>query len=66
VEEITAAEIALAKRPGLIKACLDRYAAMPMVARTFRALPDPADHPVFRIAGTTSPALGIRPEGTSR
>src|SRR5450631_2375357 len=44
----------------------DRYAAMPTVARTFRALPDPADHPVFCITGTTSPAPGIRPAGTSR
>src|SRR5450759_1173558 len=53
-------------RPGLIEAYLARYASMPTVARTFRALPDPADHPVFQITGSTSHDPGTRPEGTSR
>ena len=66
VEEITVAEVQAAGRPGLIKAYLARYASMPTVARTFRALPDPADHPVFQIAGSTSHEPGTRPEGTSR
>jgi deazaflavin-dependent oxidoreductase (nitroreductase family) len=66
VEEITVAEVPAAGRPGLIKAYLARYASMPTVARTFRALPDPADHPVFQITGSTSPDPGTRPEGTSR
>ena len=53
VEDFTAVEVSIAQRPPLIKAYLQRFGKMPTVARTFGALPDPADHPTFRI---TSPA----------
>lgn len=49
VEDFTAVEVPIAHRPPLIKAYLQRFGKMPTVARTFRALPDPADHPTFRI-----------------
>jgi hypothetical protein len=52
-ENIEVAEVPVAQRPGLIKAYLARYGTMPTVAATFRALPDPADHPTFRIISST-------------
>jgi deazaflavin-dependent oxidoreductase (nitroreductase family) len=52
VEEFTATEVPVEERPPLIDTYLDRFHKMPTVARTFRALPDPAHHPTFLI---TSP-----------
>jgi len=49
VEEFTATEVPVGELPPLIDAYLRRYGRMPTVARTFRALPDPAQHPTFRI-----------------
>ena len=49
VEDITVVGIPVADRPAVIEAYLARYGKMPHVAATFRALPDPADHPTFRI-----------------
>jgi EmrB/QacA subfamily drug resistance transporter len=54
-EEITVAEVPARDRRPLIDAYVQRYGRMPTVARTFRALPDPADHPVFRIVSTRAP-----------
>ncbi|HVX45368.1 MAG TPA: nitroreductase family deazaflavin-dependent oxidoreductase [Mycobacteriales bacterium] len=54
---ITTTEVAAADRPPILAAYRAAYDKMPNVASTFRALPDPADHPVFRITGTPdSPA----------
>lgn len=47
VERFAAAEVPDAEKPRIIQAYLDRWGAM--VRGQFRALPDPADHPVFRI-----------------
>lgn len=49
VEEIGVLEIAVADGAPLIAAYADRYGKMPHVAATLRALPDPTDHPIFRI-----------------
>ncbi len=49
VEEISVVEVPVPDRAPLIAAYAARYAKMPTVAATLRALPDPADHPTFRI-----------------
>jgi deazaflavin-dependent oxidoreductase (nitroreductase family) len=49
VEEFTATEVPVEQRPPIIDAYLKRYGRMPTVARTFAQLPDPAEHPTFRI-----------------
>lgn len=49
MEEFTAVEIPVDQRQPLIEAYLRRYGKLPTVAATFRKLPDPADHPAFRI-----------------
>jgi deazaflavin-dependent oxidoreductase (nitroreductase family) len=48
-EEFSAVEIPVDQRQPLIEAYLRRYGKLPRVASTFRKLPDPADHPAFRI-----------------
>jgi deazaflavin-dependent oxidoreductase (nitroreductase family) len=48
-EHIEVADVPVADRPALIDAYLARYGRMPTVGASFRALPDPADHPTFRI-----------------
>jgi hypothetical protein len=50
-EEIAVKEVPAAERPPLLDAYRDRYGQMPTVAAALRALPDPTDHPVFRIDG---------------
>jgi deazaflavin-dependent oxidoreductase (nitroreductase family) len=52
IEDITTIEVPVEQRPPLIEAYLRRYGKMPSVARTFRALPDPAHHPTFLITST--------------
>ncbi|MBO0869914.1 MAG: nitroreductase family deazaflavin-dependent oxidoreductase [Micromonosporaceae bacterium] len=49
VEQFVPVEISPADRPPLIEAYLKRYGRAPKVASSFRQLPDPADHPTFRI-----------------
>jgi len=49
VEEIAVDEVPVAERAALLELYSVRYGNMPTVAGTLRALPDPADHPVFRI-----------------
>lgn len=47
--EFGAEEVEVAARPPLIAAYRERFDRFPMVAKAFEQLPDPADHPVFRI-----------------
>jgi deazaflavin-dependent oxidoreductase (nitroreductase family) len=49
VEEITVVEVPVAERAPLLEVYTARYGKMPTVGAVLRALPDPADHPVFRI-----------------
>ncbi|MGE5287105.1 MAG: nitroreductase/quinone reductase family protein [Micromonosporaceae bacterium] len=66
VEEITVAEVPKTERSGLVEAYLARYRKMPTVAPAFRALPDPADHPTFRITGSASPGPAAHRRGGTR
>lgn len=52
VEEITVVEVPVADRRPVLEAYAARYHKMPTVAATLRALPDPADHPTFRITAS--------------
>ena len=52
VEEFTAEEVPVDELPPLIEAYLRHFGGLPNVSRTFEALPDPADHPAFRITVT--------------
>jgi deazaflavin-dependent oxidoreductase (nitroreductase family) len=54
-EDFTAVEVPVEQRPPLIEAYLAAYGKLPTVARTFRALPAPADHPTFQITRHPSP-----------
>jgi deazaflavin-dependent oxidoreductase (nitroreductase family) len=49
VAEISVVEVPVSERAPLIDAYLANFAKMPTVAATFRALPNPAEHPTFRI-----------------
>jgi F420H(2)-dependent quinone reductase len=49
VEEISVVEVPVPDRAPLIAAYAARYGKMPTVTATLRALPDPTDHPTFRI-----------------
>jgi hypothetical protein len=51
VDEIEVEEVPVDARPPLLAAYQEAYGKMPTVAAVLRALPDPADHPVFRISG---------------
>ncbi|MFJ9105096.1 nitroreductase family deazaflavin-dependent oxidoreductase [Streptomyces sp. NPDC102405] len=48
-ETITVEEVPEADRPPLLAEYRDAYGSMPTVTGVLDALPDPADHPVFRI-----------------
>ena len=48
-EEFDVVEVPVAERPPLIEAYLAKFGRYPTVGTTFRQLPDPADHPAFRI-----------------
>jgi deazaflavin-dependent oxidoreductase (nitroreductase family) len=50
VEEITVREVPVERRGELLEAYSARYGKLPTVAGVLRKLPDPADHPMFRIA----------------
>jgi deazaflavin-dependent oxidoreductase (nitroreductase family) len=56
-EAFDAVEVPVAERPPLIEAYIAEFGRFPTVADTFRQLPDPADHPTFRIVAS--------PTGTS-
>jgi deazaflavin-dependent oxidoreductase (nitroreductase family) len=52
VDRFTAVEVRPDQLPPLVEDYLRQFGELPSVARTFRALPDPADHPTFRITVT--------------
>jgi deazaflavin-dependent oxidoreductase (nitroreductase family) len=49
VEEITVEEVPVEQRAPLLEVYAERFGRMPTVGDVLRALPDPADHPTFRI-----------------
>jgi deazaflavin-dependent oxidoreductase (nitroreductase family) len=49
VEQISVSEVPVEERTELLEVYRERYGKMPTVGRTLSALPDPADHPIFRI-----------------
>jgi deazaflavin-dependent oxidoreductase (nitroreductase family) len=49
VEEISVDEVPVEERSQLMAAYEREFGKMPTVAAVLRALPDPADHPIFRI-----------------
>lgn len=55
VQEIAVVEVPIAERAALLELYSARYGKMPTVAAVLRALPDPADHPIFRITGSSDP-----------
>jgi deazaflavin-dependent oxidoreductase (nitroreductase family) len=52
IEHFRAVEVPAEQRPPLIRDYLAQFGPLPTVARTFAALPDPADHPTFQITIT--------------
>jgi F420H(2)-dependent quinone reductase len=48
-EEFDVVDVPVADRPPILEAYTAKYAKMPTVGKVLRKLPDPADHPVFRI-----------------
>jgi deazaflavin-dependent oxidoreductase (nitroreductase family) len=48
-EEIDVAGVPVPERAELLDVYRDRYSKMPTVGSTLDALPEPADHPMFRI-----------------
>jgi deazaflavin-dependent oxidoreductase (nitroreductase family) len=48
-ESIEAVEVPIAERAPLLELYAARYGRMPTVTAVLRALPDAADHPIFRI-----------------
>jgi deazaflavin-dependent oxidoreductase (nitroreductase family) len=59
IEDIEVVDVPGADRATLLDIYRDRYRKLPTVASVLRALPDPADHPMFRI--TTSRAANTSP-----
>lgn len=51
-EEIDVVDVPVADRAPLLAAYRDRFGKMPTVGSALDALPDPADHPTFRIVTT--------------
>ncbi|MBK3572880.1 nitroreductase family deazaflavin-dependent oxidoreductase [Streptomyces sp. MBT65] len=51
-EEFEAVEVPADERPPLIRVYLEQFGRFPTVAETFRQLPDPGDHPTFRVVGS--------------
>src|SRR2546429_5923590 len=49
VEDIEVADVPVAERAPLLAGYGKRYGKMPTVGPVLRALPDPADHPIFRV-----------------
>ena len=56
VEDVVAEELPHRDRQPVLAAYLDRYGRMPTVKAGFRAFPDPADHPTFRITSAVDHA----------
>ena len=51
-EEIEVEDVPVSKRAELLDVYRDRYGKMPTVGSVLDALPDPADHPTFRITSS--------------
>jgi deazaflavin-dependent oxidoreductase (nitroreductase family) len=49
IEEISVAEVPVGERPALLEEYSARFGKLPTVGKVLRELPDPADHPIFRI-----------------
>ena len=60
-EAIHVVEVPVPGRRELLKVYRERYGKMPTVGPVLRRLPDPADHPIFRIVTATadSPPGGV-------
>jgi EmrB/QacA subfamily drug resistance transporter/deazaflavin-dependent oxidoreductase (nitroreductase family) len=58
VEEITVEEVPVEERAPLLEVYTERFGRMPTVGGVLRALPDPADHPTFRIAAAAPEVSG--------
>jgi deazaflavin-dependent oxidoreductase (nitroreductase family) len=54
VAEITVEEVPVEERPPLLEIYAARFGRMPTVGKVLRALPDAADHPIFRITRSTA------------
>jgi hypothetical protein len=54
VEEITVTEVPVTQRPPMLDVYAERYGKVSDLAAVLRTLPDPADHPTFRIQSATS------------
>ena len=52
VEEIDVADVPVAERGELLDVYRDRYGKMPTVGGVLDRLPEPADHPMFRITAS--------------
>jgi deazaflavin-dependent oxidoreductase (nitroreductase family) len=52
VEEIDVADVPVPERAELLDVYRDRYGKMPTVGSVLDALPDPAEHPMFRITAS--------------
>jgi EmrB/QacA subfamily drug resistance transporter/deazaflavin-dependent oxidoreductase (nitroreductase family) len=64
VEEITVEEVPVGRRAPLLEVYGERFGRMPTVGGVLRALPDPADHPTFRIISASPGVPDIRPPAT--
>ena len=56
VEEIAVIEVPVTDRGPMLEVYAARFGKFPTVADVLRALPDPADHPIFLIATTPTGA----------
>jgi deazaflavin-dependent oxidoreductase (nitroreductase family) len=54
VEEITVEDVPVEERGALLGVYAERFGRMPTAAPVLAALPDPADHPTFRIVAQTT------------
>jgi hypothetical protein len=51
-EEISVEEVPIGERPALLQEYSARFGKLPTVGKVLSELPDPADHPTFRITAT--------------
>jgi deazaflavin-dependent oxidoreductase (nitroreductase family) len=56
-EGFTTVEVPVEQVPPLLDAYLQQFGKLPTVGRTFQALPEPGDHPTFRITSTANDDL---------
>jgi deazaflavin-dependent oxidoreductase (nitroreductase family) len=63
VEDIQQADVPVVERAVLLDVYTDRFSKMPTVGSVLRALPDPADHPMFRITKSRPAETRVRSAG---